>query len=267
MATKLITRTDNLSLIIAAVSPVTQSKLDTFVHFSDSEEKYRYNRRLFKIVAPRYNQITRLLSFNRDKTWKRRMIRFLPNMQAPRIADLACGTGDLTKLLHKRYPDASVMGIDITLDMLHLARNSFYHPNLHYCAHDMSRLAFRSESVDIITGGYALRNAPSLPDTFREISRVLKPGGLALFLDFARPSNQIHAQFHLALLEFWGSIWGIIIHQNPHVYAYIARSLRHYPPRKELALMAEKEQLKLQKAESFFFGYVDILVFQKEVSK
>ncbi|MDA3873151.1 MAG: class I SAM-dependent methyltransferase, partial [Kiritimatiellae bacterium] len=88
----------------------------------DPESKRLYNRNLFREVAPRYDLITRILSFGRDAAWKRWMLNQLPHQSPGSILDLACGTGDITRALHQRYPHAKVIGLDLTPEMLTLAR-------------------------------------------------------------------------------------------------------------------------------------------------
>ncbi|MBD3320087.1 MAG: methyltransferase domain-containing protein [Chitinivibrionales bacterium] len=246
---------------------MTHAHLVPFNHRCSPDDKYRYNRRLFEIVAPRYDRVTRLLSFCRDQAWKKRLVQLIPDMESPCIGDIACGTGDIARLCRARFPSATITGIDLTLDMLRLALRSACGPGTGYTAHNMDSLGIRAATFDVVTGGYALRNAPSLPDTLHEISRVLKPGGSALFLDFAKPDNPAHAYINLFFLELWGTIFGIFFHRNRNVYAYIARSLKKYPSRKRLADMAKRNGLRLRAAHGFFLGYIDILHFQKSARK
>jgi demethylmenaquinone methyltransferase/2-methoxy-6-polyprenyl-1,4-benzoquinol methylase len=77
--------------------------------------KRDYNRRVFRAVAPRYGVVTRLLSFGMDAWWKRALVTRLRRDagQAPRALDLACGTGDLSLLLARRFPAGRVEGLDL----------------------------------------------------------------------------------------------------------------------------------------------------------
>src|SRR5579863_2004131 len=146
-------------------------------HLEDAEKKKYYNERLFSEVAPRYDFITRVLSFGRDAAWKRALVSLLPSHESPLCLDLACGTGDITFLLAGKYPRGRVIGVDITEPMLAIARYHNTHPNVSFVNQDMGSLEIVSQSVDIVTGGYALRNAPDLGTAIGEICRVLKPCG------------------------------------------------------------------------------------------
>ena len=71
-------------------------------HLDDAEKKKYYNEKLFSEVAPRYDFITRVLSFG-DVAWKRALISSLPSYESPVCVDLACGTGDISFLLADKY--------------------------------------------------------------------------------------------------------------------------------------------------------------------
>src|SRR4249920_1458021 len=88
--------------------------------FDSPDSKSRYVRRLFATIADRYDLITVLLSFGRDRHWKARLLDLLAIRPGWRVLDLACGTGDLAfGALHR---GASTVGLDITLRMVQLAR-------------------------------------------------------------------------------------------------------------------------------------------------
>jgi ubiquinone/menaquinone biosynthesis methyltransferase len=210
---------------------------------SEPASKREYNRRVFRAVAPRYGVITWLLSFGCDALWKRGLVARLPRRQEARALDLACGTGDLTRLLARRYPGGSVDGIDLTPAMLARARRRRglrQAANVCFRLGDLGRLPYPSVSFDLVTGGYALRNAPDLEESLREVLRVLKPGGTAAFLDFNRSPTPWAGRLQLHLLALWGGLWGWLLHGNPEVYSYIAESLALFPDRSRFeALLAE----------------------------
>ena len=92
----------------------SSAPLDTRARLADPGRKRELNVDLFRVVAPRYDAVTRVLSFGRDRRWKARMVESLPPVKAPRCLDLACGTGDLSFLLAARYPDGQIVGLDLT---------------------------------------------------------------------------------------------------------------------------------------------------------
>jgi len=232
-------------------------------HLKTAEKKRYYNEQVFTEIAPRYDFITRALSFWRDATWKRGLIQQLPTQDAPLCLDLACGTGDLAFLLATKYPAGRIMGIDITQGMLMLARRRNAYLNVGLSNQDMSCLGAASSSIDIVTGGYALRNAPDLERALDEINRVLRPGGTAAFLDFSRPVGRVPERVQHWVLKTWTGFWGLALHRNHEVYSYIAESLQRYPDRRQLRRLFEHKGFTVVHTRPHFFGITELLVVRK----
>lgn len=192
------------------------------------DAKRRYVRRLFATIADRYDLITIVLSYGRDRAWKRRLVRMAQVRPGLRVLDLATGTGDIAYLLHDA--GARVVGLDITERMLQLARRKRPEgPGPVFLAGDMGALPFADGSFDLVTTGYGLRNVPVLETAIDEIARVLAPGGRVLSLDFNRPSNGLVRRAYLAYLFVVGGAVGWALHRDPDTYRYIPATIRTYP--------------------------------------
>ncbi len=242
--------------------------------FDNPDRKRDYNRTLFTTVAPRYDLVTRLLSFGRDRAWKRRLIGGLPDAGGAAggealVVDLACGTGDLTLALAACYPSAAVVGLDLNAEMLAIARRRARAEaagaavaggagGVQFIEGDMQALPFADGSVAIVTGGYALRNAPDLAATLSEIRRVLAPGGAAAFLEFSHSHRRPVAAVQLALLRFWGRFWGRILHRDPEVYGYIAASLAAFPDLARFEAQLRRAGFSAVRSRRYMFGLLAI---------
>jgi demethylmenaquinone methyltransferase / 2-methoxy-6-polyprenyl-1,4-benzoquinol methylase len=196
---------------------------------STPDAKGRYVRRLFATIADRYDLITVLLSFGRDRRWKQRLVSLAGVGGHTRALDLACGTGDISFALAAR--GARVAGLDITHRMVELAsrKPDPSRSRVRFVTGDMMALPFADAQFNLVTAGYGIRNVPSIAPAIDEIRRVLKPGGLFLSLDFNRPSNAIVRSVYLAYLTIVGSILGFALHFDPDTYRYIPESIRRYP--------------------------------------
>ena len=225
--------------------------------------KQSLNLALFSEVAPKYDFVTRALSMGRDASWKRWLIENLPDRSSPCCVDLACGTGDLSRLLGERYSDGHVVAIDLTPAMLEIARERTRATNVEYREGSMGVLPLPDASADILTGGYALRNAPDLSQALDEVSRVLRPGGCAAFLDFSKPGWPPGQVASWMILKFWGGLWGLVLHHNSDVYGYIADSLHHFPDRAELRRRFRDRNFTLLESGRRFGGLLEMLIFEK----
>jgi len=231
---------------------------------SRPQSKRDLNREIFDKVAPCYDHITRVLSLGRDAVWKDRLIASLPSTPASVCLDLACGTGDLTRRLAAKYPDAQIIGLDLSESMLARARTRFAPAGrIQFQQGDMGRTGLAADSVDIVTGGYALRNAGDLDEVLAEIFRILKPGGIASFLDFSKPPAKILQGVELAILKFWGGLWGVLFHRNPGVYTYIAESLRCFPDRNQLVEKFRTHGFEVVSSELHFCGIMQRITLAK----
>ena len=237
---------------------------------SEPLSKRRYNEVLFSPVSRVYSTVTRVLSLGRDGAWKRHLVSFLPEVDSPRVLDIACGTGELAFLAAGRYPEAEVTGVDLNSDMLEKAGEYLrrYPPSVRkrvrFTGGDMQQLDFQDRSFDLLTGGYALRNAPELEGALREVRRVLKPGGTAGFIEFSRASRPFISALQIGLLSWWGKLWGRVFHGNPEVYGYIAESLRHFPDNRAFCALLEAKGLHVLRHVPVFLGFLHITVVRRE---
>ena len=196
--------------------------------FDAPDVKRRYNRRMFGTIAPRYDLITRLLSFGGDQRWKTRAIEMAGIRRGHEVLDLACGTGDLA--LAAASKGAHVVGLDLTMPMITLARQrtaSGRTPG--WLVGDMHALPMPSERFDVVTTGYGLRNVPDLRVALAEIHRVLRPGGVLCSLDFNKPEAAWLRAVYLTYLDAVGGTMGWVLHRDPDTYRYIPASIRRYP--------------------------------------
>jgi ubiquinone/menaquinone biosynthesis methyltransferase len=232
-------------------------------NLADARQKKACNEIIFRQVAPTYNRITRILSFNRDKAWKARLARRLPPLREAECLDLACGTGDISFLLARRYGEGRVTAMDLSAEMLRRARAANTYENIHFIQADMCGPGLPPGRFDVITGGYALRNAPDLHKVLSRIHTLLKPGGSAFFLEFARSGNMSVSLAQLFLLRLWGGLWGLLLHGNPDIYGYIAQSLKTFPHKAGLRRLLREHGFCRVRIITLFLGMMSLILLKK----
>lgn len=203
---------------------------------SSADSKGPYVRRLFHTIADRYDLITGLLSFGRDRRWKAMLVALAGVQPEARALDLAAGTGDIAFGLAAQ--GARVAALDITHRMLQLAsRKRPASAAVTFVTGDMMSLPFQDGSFDLVTTGYGIRNVPAIEPALAEIRRVLRPGGLLLSLDFDRPARPLVRAVYLGYLTVVGSALGWVLHRDPDTYRYIPASIERYPGAAGVAAM------------------------------
>lgn len=230
----------------------------------EAAEQYRLQaRELFSIIAPEYDFISRAFTLGRDPAWKRKLVNSLPALIAPVCVDFACGTGSLTFALAQKYPVGSVTGIDLTPEMLHIAICRNIYKNITWQLGDICQTNLEDQSVDIITCGYSLLNAPSLHAVLAEMHRVLKPGGVVVCLDVAKPRRWFAQQLEYLVLKSWGMFWSLMLHGALSVYTYLADDMLAAPTMQELSEVLYQTGFVKVQTRRFAFGMVAMVMFEK----
>lgn len=181
----------------------------------------RQMREMFETIAPRYDFITRAFSFGMDREWKRQALEGCGLPPGARVLDLACGTGDFSKLAVEA--GLRPVGADLTFGMLRESDGL-----RHAVCGDAMRLPFADSSFDAVCVGYGVRNFPDLGKALGEVRRVLRPGGVLASLDFFLPENRVWRELFLGYMHAQGAFWGLALHGQARIYTYIPRSLRSF---------------------------------------
>ncbi len=176
---------------------------------------------IFARIARRYDRINRILSFGRERHWRRRAIRHLPDGV---VLDLGSGTGDAAGQLAPRR----VVAVDPVVEMLALSDIG------ERVAAVGEALPFGEDTFDGVFSAYVVRNLSSIPDTLAEIHRVLRPEGVAAIVDLGRPPNRWLAMVHRMGSAITLPLIGAIFARSPGEYWYLHKSLDALPPPEEL---------------------------------
>lgn len=211
----------------------------------------RLMREMFGRIAPRYDFVTRAFSYGMDRRWKRMGVEKAALPENAVVLDLAAGTGDFSRLVSERLPHARVVAVDLTEEMLRVARARGLRASV--CG-DAARLPFAAHSFDGVFIGYGLRNFPNLEMALREIERVTRPGGLLVTLDFFLPANSFLRRVYLSCLYLQGAFWGMLLHGRPRTYTYIPDSLRSFVSMNELSEMLQRMGYALRETRGFILG-------------
>jgi demethylmenaquinone methyltransferase/2-methoxy-6-polyprenyl-1,4-benzoquinol methylase len=190
------------------------------------DDKPRAVEEMFDRIAGRYDTLNRLLTFRMDVRWRRHTVEALDLVPGSRVADLACGTGDLCRDLEAHGYQA--IGVDFSAGMLGAARTS-----APLVRADVLRLPFHECALDGVTCGFALRNFSALPPFVEEAARVLRPGGRFAFIDVAEPTSAAlragHTLWFRKVVPFVGGLLS-----DKRAYAYLPASTAYLPPTGEL---------------------------------
>lgn len=247
--------------------PRVLESLDLERHLADPAIKQHYVTAMFDVIAPRYDRFTQWFSFGMDAGWKRELLTLAMEAAPDALValDLACGTGDLAFGVAGAIPTSRVIGLDASWKMLRRAtvRTADRREGPTWCAGDMCHLPLPDASIDLVTAGYAVRNASSWTSALDEIARVLRPGGILVTLDFFKPTNAIWRRSFLSYLSLAGRLYGWMWHRVPAVYGYLAPSIRHFVTQHEFARALEARAFEILAARPKVVGGIAIHLARK----
>jgi demethylmenaquinone methyltransferase/2-methoxy-6-polyprenyl-1,4-benzoquinol methylase len=181
---------------------------------------------MFASIAHRYDVTNTILSLGIHHIWKRHFIRSLHVGEAPRVMDLACGTGDLVPLLKSRH-GGTVTGVDFCEPMLEVARERF--PQFEFLQGDALNLNFADNQFDLITVSFGVRNFENLEHGLKEIHRVLKPGGQIAVLEFGQPDGVLFGPFYRFYSRYIMPRIGGLLTGNQDAYEYLPETAAAFP--------------------------------------
>lgn len=212
-------------------------------------------RAMFHTIAPRYDFLTRILSYGMDRRWKKLGVERATLPPNAMVLDLASGTGDFTKIVQEKLPQARSVAVDITEAMLRLARAQGCAEAA--CA-DATLLPFPDASFDCVFIGYGLRNFPDLKKAVREIERVTRPGGMMVSLDFFMPANRVFRELYLGYLYVQGAAWGLLLHGRPRTYTYISDSIRNFTTVDDFSTLLDQMGYSVTDHRAFILGGIGL---------
>lgn len=198
-------------------------------------------RDIFNAIAPRYDLLNHLLSFNVDRLWWRRTARAFGHVLSrpeARVLDLCCGTADMALACRReaRSDAASIVGVDFSHAMLQLAAQKVG-GSVKLLEADALCLPFADTRFELVVTAFGFRNLANYDKGLREIYRVLRPGGEFGILDFGEPEGMIGGIYRLYFCHILPAV-GNLISGVKGAYSYLPASVeRFHDPSRALQRM------------------------------
>ncbi len=220
---------------------------------------------IFSSVAPKYDLMNDLMSFGIHRLWKNKLIAELEPDKA--LLDVASGTGDLVKRYYLKCNNPNITMSDINKDMLNTGRDRLLNENIfqgiNFVECNAEKLPFQEFSFDYYTIAFGIRNVTNIKASLQEASRVLKPGGKFVCLEFAQVDNplfkQIYDYYSINIIPKIGKL----IANDEYSYQYLVESIRRFPEQEEFVSLMEEAGLKLCRFENLSFGIVAMYIGYK----
>jgi demethylmenaquinone methyltransferase / 2-methoxy-6-polyprenyl-1,4-benzoquinol methylase len=213
-------------------------------------------RTLFNTISPVYDFLNHFLSFGMDIGWRKSLIRKIHVRSGEHILDAACGTGDLSRLILRKYPGLPlrVTGIDISENMIHKAQRKIHEKRMNFFVGDVEKMPFEKEYFHHVVSAFGVRNLENLSYGLKEMSRVLKEGGNLYILEFSVPPRGIlHSCFRFYFHRILPAI-GKMISGHDSAYTYLPQSVDVFPAPETFSKMLNENGFEIQSLHSLSGG-------------
>ncbi|MBI4428964.1 MAG: bifunctional demethylmenaquinone methyltransferase/2-methoxy-6-polyprenyl-1,4-benzoquinol methylase UbiE [Ignavibacteriales bacterium] len=191
-----------------------------------------YVRSLFDSIAFRYDFLNHLLSAGFDILWRSKAVDFMLPFQPRRVLDIATGTGDLA-IETARKLSTHVVAIDISTEMLRIGRTKVASMGLEsqitLAEGNAEELSFADGSFDAVTVAFGVRNFANLAQGLSEMQRILKQDGMAVILEFSKPSSSLIEKSFGFYFKRVLPVIGGLISGNPEAYRYLPNTVGEFP--------------------------------------
>ena len=216
-------------------------------------------RAMFGRIARRYDLANHVLSGGADLFWRRRAAKIVAGWTPSDVLDLATGSGDLALAIQRRLPEAKIIAADFSPEMLEVARGKGVAKTV---LADALELPFENGSFDCVTVAFGLRNMADWDRALREMSRVLRPAGHLLVLDFSIPTGALRPAYRFYLHRCLPLLASIVTGQKT-AYDYLGGSIEKFPSGAEMLAMIERNGFTSATAESVTGGIATIYAAEK----
>ncbi|MBI5344395.1 MAG: bifunctional demethylmenaquinone methyltransferase/2-methoxy-6-polyprenyl-1,4-benzoquinol methylase UbiE [Deltaproteobacteria bacterium] len=227
------------------------------------EEKQGRVKEIFDSVAGNYDLMNDLMSMGTHRIWKRLVAMCSGLREGDSAIDVAGGTADIALLLAGRVKEkGSVVVYDINAGMLKAGRDKCidrgYLRNIRFAQGNAEDIAFADNTFHCATVGFGVRNVTRLEKAFAEMTRVVKPGGKVICLEFSHPENPLLRTLYDIYSFSVIPLIGAAVTGNQEAYTYLPESIRKFPAQEELKKIMEDAGLYKVRYRNVFNGIAAI---------
>ena len=219
-------------------------EVEKITPYNNDERKAKQVEEMFDSIAPAYDFMNRAMTLGIDRWWRRVAVRMVGKICPKRILDVATGTGDFAIDLYRKIEPEQVVGIDLSQGMLDVAKHKVEQRGLQDFIYlqqgDCLALPFEDKSFDAVTVAFGVRNFEHLLQGYRQMQRVLRPGGMLCVVELSTPRNRMVRWFYdlytLHIIPWFGALKS----HDKSAYRYLPQSIAAVPQGDDmLALMQE----------------------------
>ena len=224
-------------------------------------------RGMFNDIAPTYDRLNHILSFDIDKLWRKRVVRITRKLGAKRIMDMATGTGDLAIALTKGIEGSSIYGADFSSEMLAVAKQKIEHLGLSerisLTECNAEDIPLEDETVDAVTIAFGVRNFEHQREALTEIKRTIRKGGHLIVLEFSNPKCAFVRWCYRLYSHHILPAIGRLVSKHATAYTYLPTSIDQFASPENFSALLEEVGFDHVERKSQSMGIAHIYIAHK----
>lgn len=212
--------------------------------YDDRRDKGEQVKDMFDSIAPAYDFMNRAMTLGIDRRWRSIAIGMLDDREYDHILDIATGTADLAILMAHRLDPISVIGLDLSEQMLAKGRRKVEDEGVvdivKLVQGDCLQLPFPDDSFDLVTSAFGVRNFENLLAGYREMYRVLRPGGRVCIIELSTPTSSMVKPFYNLYTHHIIPTIGRAVSSDRRAYSYLPESIAAVPQGADMTALMER---------------------------
>ena len=206
---------------------------EKIIPYGKKEEKVKVVEEMFNNIAPNYDKLNHLMSFDIDKGWRRKAISRLMPYPHDQILDIATGTGDFAILAAKMLRPEKITAVDISEGMMNVgrlkAKEEGVSDTIDFKKEDCTNMTFADNTFDAVISAFGIRNFQDLDKGLAEMCRVLKKGGHLSIVELATPVKFPMRQLFKIYSHIVLPAYGKIVSHDKSAYEYLPTTIEAFP--------------------------------------
>lgn len=209
---------------------------------------------MFDRIAPKYDPMNRIISMGLDQSWRRKLVKAMGDLTPDdEVLDVATGTADVALRIARTHPVKRVVGLDPSVNMLDIGRHKVTQATLderiELIEGDAQAMPFEDNRFAAACIAFGIRNVPDRIKGLKDMTRVLRPGGVLAVLELNEPRGVWYAPFARFHIHHVVPLIGAIASRG-HAYHYLRDSIGAFPPPETFCEMMREAGLTSVTAEA-----------------
>ena len=242
-------------------------KVEKVNPYNADQRKNDQVTRMFNDIAPMYDRLNGALSLGIDDYWRSDSLKELRKYKPRHMLDIATGTGDFAILAQKIPQPETITAVDISEGMMAVGREKVAKRGIddiiRFEYQDCAEMTFADNSFDAATISFGVRNFEDIDKSFQEVRRVVKPGGVFLFIELTTPDKSPMKELYSTYTKYVMPFLSGLFDTEQRAYQYLPESIAAFPQGREMMLILKKNGFRNIRLRRYTLGITTLYIAEK----